>query len=1101
MSKIQHILLAIILSIAIPCFAATTADNNSITLTTIQLDLSNLAAKKLPENEAAVAKTNLEQALQFITQRDDNESKLENLKKQLITAPAETESIRQQLEKLTATPPKHITIESVQKFTDTDLQLRLNENNSKLSTWQISLVDTNNTILHSQTRPEQTQTLINDLQTRLQEIATQLKANQTDEARLRLQAEQLAINSQIALLRHELASSNLLQELATNRKSLLTEQIQQVEQENLQLQNIINERRRTATEKAVEDATKAQTNLSNDLVRTESDTNLRLSEYLLLSTDKLNTLSQRNLQTKQQLDSVNQVDETLNEQTHVLKGSILLFKILYQQKKALPSVTTDNTLSDEIANLRLYQFSLAQERDKFSRPSIYVNNLLTTTANDNIDNASRQKLLELARTRQQLFTDLQYTLNNLSTEAVNLQLTQKQLRTKVSQISTTIDNQMFWLPSNPVLNMEWMKNTPTLFKTELSGIYWQEILLDISHGLIDRPWLFVPLALLIILLIWKRNKIRQHIQSLNQDIGNVKHDSQTHTPLAIILNILIALPVSLAFALAGIALLLDGQGLNVAYGNSLLEVAFGWLIFYTAYRLFSPNSVATLHFYWDSAQVLAMRRQIWRIGAISLVLMVVVTITSQHLDNLANDVIGIVTVIVCYLILALLLGRTLFSKETRIHLSFLRWLLAIALVSLPLILMIATIMGYYYTALKLTARLVDTLYIILIWILAEAVFIRGLSVAARRLAYQRAIEKRQNILQSREQGDDEIIEEPVLDIQEINQQSLRLIRLGLLALFGFILYWIWADVLAVFSYLDSITLYQYIGVDGATLVPLTLKAFIVAIIIATVALILTHNLPGLLEVIILSRLNLERGISYAITTLLSYAIIAIGATLTLGILGVSWNKLQWLVAALTFGLGFGLQEIFTNFVSGIILLFERPIRIGDRITVAGVTGTVNRIQIRATRITDGDRKEVIIPNKTFATGQLINWTLTDTITRITLKVGVGYDSDLDKVKALLLQAANENPRVIKDPGPSVSFIGFGASTLDHELTMLVNEIADRGAASDEINRRILKLFNKANIDIAFNQLDVVLKNNQGNELQLMPTKVIQDKNAKSDTAQ
>lgn len=118
-----------------------------------------------------------------------------------------------------------------------------------------------------------------------------------------------------------------------------------------------------------------------------------------------------------------------------------------------------------------------------------------------------------------------------------------------------------------------------------------------------------------------------------------------------------------------------------------------------------------------------------------------------------------------------------------------------------------------------------------------------------------------------------------------------------------------------------------------------------------------------------------------------------------GSLGVSWDKLQWLAAALSVGLGFGLQEIFGNFVSGLIILFERPVRIGDTVTIGTFSGTVSKIRIRATTITDFDRKEVIIPNKAFVTERLINWSLSDTVTRVVIRLGVAYGSDLDKVKS------------------------------------------------------------------------------------------------------
>ena len=199
---------------------------------------------------------------------------------------------------------------------------------------------------------------------------------------------------------------------------------------------------------------------------------------------------------------------------------------------------------------------------------------------------------------------------------------------------------------------------------------------------------------------------------------------------------------------------------------------------------------------------------------------------------------------------------------------------------------------------------------------------------------------------------------------------------------------------------------------------------------------------------------------------------------------MEWNKLQWLVAALSVGLGFGLQEIFANFISGLIILFERPVRIGDVVTIGNLSGTVSRIRIRATTITDFDRKEIIVPNKTFITGQLVNWSLSDTVTRVTIRVGVGYGSDLELVRRLLLQIAQHNPRVLREPNPMVYFLNFGESTLDHELRIHVRELGDRNPAIDEINREIDRQFKEHGIEIAFRQLDVFIKNVSGQQLHI-----------------
>ncbi|HEY7776797.1 MAG TPA: mechanosensitive ion channel domain-containing protein, partial [Kineobactrum sp.] len=252
-----------------------------------------------------------------------------------------------------------------------------------------------------------------------------------------------------------------------------------------------------------------------------------------------------------------------------------------------------------------------------------------------------------------------------------------------------------------------------------------------------------------------------------------------------------------------------------------------------------------------------------------------------------------------------------------------------------------------------------------------------------------------------------------------------------------------------------------------------------ALLIVLFTITLARNLPGLLEILVLSRLNLQQGTSFAMTTLLGYVIVSVGIISTLSALGVSWNKLQWLVAALSVGLGFGLQEIFANAVSGVIILFERPVRIGDVITVGELSGTVSQIRIRATTITDFDRKEIIIPNKTFVTGQLINWSLSDTLIRLVISVGVAYGSDLEKTRKLLLQIASEHPDVLEEPEPTVLFTSFGDSTLNHELRIFVGDLNTRLTVLDEVNRQVDKLFRENGIEIAFRQVDLNLRRSEG----------------------
>ena len=181
---------------------------------------------------------------------------------------------------------------------------------------------------------------------------------------------------------------------------------------------------------------------------------------------------------------------------------------------------------------------------------------------------------------------------------------------------------------------------------------------------------------------------------------------------------------------------------------------------------------------------------------------------------------------------------------------------------------------------------------------------------------------------------------------------------------------------------------------------------------------LTRNLPGLMEVVLSASLRISNSARYTATTLARYVVVIAGAITALSLLGLRWGQLQWMAAALTVGLGFGLQEIFANFVSGLILLVERPFRVGDVITINQLDGTVTRIRTRATTVLDFDNKEIVIPNKTFITGQVTNWTLSDDVTRLVIEVGVAHGSDSARVRELLLAIAGEHPRSCASPSPT-----------------------------------------------------------------------------------
>ncbi|WP_407292981.1 mechanosensitive channel MscK [Stutzerimonas zhaodongensis] len=1054
--------------------------------------IPGLTGPKPAAEEAKAAQPSAdERAQRLAEQAATAQQRLTELKAELAGAPKEIAEAQRELSKLKGSDSSDL-VDKLAKLKMPALEQRLAARVEELSTWQTALTAANSMIISAQTRPERAQADISKSQIRIDEINALLKTGRengkplSEERRELLAAEKSALNAQIELRRNELAGNSLLQDLGIARRDLLSERIARAERETMALQTAINNKRREESEQTVaEFSLKAEKTGSDKLLPVESAENKRLSGYLLRATERLNDLTQQNLQTRQQLDTLNQADQALEEQIAVLEGSPLLSKILSQQKQALPQLSLDSNLADEIADIRLYQFELNQRREAAGNVEDYVEQQLASQPPSEVTPELRSALLELVRTRGELLDRLNHSLNALLSESITLQLNQRQLQSKAEVLRNTLDEQMFWIPSNRPLDLDWFKNVPTLLDRQLRAMPWGSVFEALGAGLLERPLFFVPLLLMIGLLLWRRQAINAKLDSLSSDIGHFRNDSQLHTPLALLLNLLLALPGALFLALCGYLLQMDGRGQNEALGAAFYQMAQAWLVFYSAYRMLSPNRVAETHFGWFRPQVIFLRNEIRRLGLVVMALVAVVAIAEHQPANLVDDVIGIVVVLICFALMSWRLTRLLLKGPASQNATPLQRFIGLLFSILPLALILVVGFGYYYTALKLTGRLIDTLYLLLAWIVIEATLIRGLTVAARRLAYQRALTKRET--QPDEPMDSsEATGEDGLDIEQVNQQSLRLTRLAMFGLFFAVLYWVWADLISVVSYLDNVVLYEFVSGSGdaATTNAITLNNLLGALLIVAITVALARNLPGLLEVVVLSKLHLAQGSAYATTTLLSYVLAGIGIVSTLSTLGVSWDKLQWLVAALSVGLGFGMQEIFANFISGLIILFERPVRIGDVVTIGNLSGTVSRIRIRATTITDFDRKDIIVPNKTFITSQLVNWSLSDTITRVTIKVGVAYGSDLDLVKKLLHKAANDNPRVLKDPEPLVFFLTFGESTLDHELRIHVRDLADRNPATDEINRAIDREFAKAGISIAFRQVDVFLKNFDGKQLHL-----------------
>ena len=285
---------------------------------------------------------------------------------------------------------------------------------------------------------------------------------------------------------------------------------------------------------------------------------------------------------------------------------------------------------------------------------------------------------------------------------------------------------------------------------------------------------------------------------------------------------------------------------------------------------------------------------------------------------------------------------------------------------------------------------------------------------------------------------------------------------------------IWTEVIPALGILDSVELWQQTDtVDGQLVpVPVTLGDVIGALLIAVLGWLALRRIPSLLEILLRQKIGVRPASAYAATRIFQYAATAGLVIGVLSTLGGSWSQIQWAVAALSVGIGFGLQEIVANFISGLIILFEQPIRVGDTVTVGGISGKVTKIRIRATTIRDFDNRELLVPNKEFITQQLLNWSLSDPVTRWIIEVGVAYGTDLEKAMAIVGDVARQHPLVLEEPAPVVTFEQFGDSSLRINLRFFMDQLDQRIRVSSAIMLEINRRFNEQGIVVSLSLIHI-----------------------------
>ncbi|MGM0587645.1 MAG: mechanosensitive ion channel family protein [Bacteroidota bacterium] len=279
----------------------------------------------------------------------------------------------------------------------------------------------------------------------------------------------------------------------------------------------------------------------------------------------------------------------------------------------------------------------------------------------------------------------------------------------------------------------------------------------------------------------------------------------------------------------------------------------------------------------------------------------------------------------------------------------------------------------------------------------------------------------------------------------------------------------WSEILAFIQQILNFTLFELNNT------PVTLMSFVIFLVFVGVFAFLSNLLRRFLFKRVLKRFQIDQGMRYTLSRVSQYSVMVIGVLISFQFIGIDLSSLAVIFGLLSVGIGFGLQNLTSNFISGLIVLFERPISVGDRVVVNDIEGDVIEINIRATKVRTVNNVSIIVPNSEFVAKDVVNYSHGDPTYRLDIDVGVSYGSDLDKVLRALKEVADENKTVMRTPPSEVHLTNFGDSAWDMQLRAWIPDVTEYPRVRNELNQAIVHKFRENNIEIPFPQRDLHMK--------------------------
>ncbi|MEE4145855.1 MAG: mechanosensitive ion channel domain-containing protein [Halieaceae bacterium] len=832
------------------------------------------------------------------------------------------------------------------------------------------------------------------------------------------------------------------------------------------------------------------------LVQQLAGENAALSASFSKRSSAIDSARQQDLAVGEQADRLETELRGIERKLSMLGLTTKVGQILREQEAQLPSKQEFkkrvDSLRGQITDANVRQLSLVDERRQLASASDYVDQLLLEL-DEETATLVRDDLLAPVNTRRDLLRQALDLENTYLTALGSLELDLRRYSDAAKAYRKFTEERLLWIPSRAPFTLLREQGLLSQLDEVLEVERWTTVLRQLPHQLVLRPQFGFGL-LLVLVLVYHGPSIKARLVATGREVGYVRTDLFVNTLKALGLTLLQSAKWPLLLWSVGqLFEQLDQEPeLAAALHSAFARTAIYFWGLEFLRTLFMLKGLVDAHFRWPATRTAEMHHRVKRLEQtiVPAILLVRFTLSLSPLE--VGGALGALGVIFILLSMAYFFRRMPQFMQGKVSMalssdpagghSFVGRFMRALLVLVPVGAAIAVLFGYIYTAMEFALLLLKTLGLAALLLLFHELGLRWLRMTRRRMVVKARSEA--VATEGDQDPEEELLEN---DSELLNDDGTKL--LNILTLLGAVtgVFMVWAEVLPALGILDSVQLWHQTSVvDGQeVVVPVTLTKVLYALTIAVLGWVLLGRIPGLLEILLRQKMGVTPASAYAATRVLVYASTGILVASVLSSLGGSWSQIQWAVAALSVGIGFGLQEIVANFISGLIILFEQPIRVGDTVTVGTTTGKVTKIRIRATTIRDFDQRELLVPNKEFITQQLLNWSLSDQVTRWTVEIGVAYGSDLDLAIAEVRQALSRQPLILTQPEPIVTFEQFGDNSLLIRARYFMDQLDQRLRVSSDLMLDINRRLQEKGIVVAFPQRDVHLDTSQPLEIRMM----------------